>query len=531
MFKKLFSILTVSLLIMSVIPFASFADEPLTALAANAPGGNVTTVDELISALGGNGITYQNGVISVIKDVVLSSSVNITSGTYTIIGEGASIKGDFDGDLFVLSGEGTVLTLGDPTAIENKSDLVFDGGNTVREGSIFRVEQGAKLEMHTSVVIKNAVTSVSGAAVYNEGEFTMYGGEIENCRASSSGGAIYSDGELTLASGYIENCSANHGGAVYTEGKSTLVGMKISGCKATNGGAIFNAGEMQYKGATVTECSASKGGALYNSGKTVISGGAINNNKAENGDGGGIFSSSELELSGWVVTDNSAKNGGNIYNSGNATTGENFAAVSGTATEKGGNIYNDELGIFTQSSGAVNLGEAVYGGGVYNLGTYNLGAGIYSNKAQVADGILNHGKVVLTGMGYCEKGDDIFVVLTPENKHSIVVAENWEYSKKPVSVSCGVFSDGKYTYSHSSGDKILDIKGEVNVGKRFMLHASDSGLVLSHNGILEKAPASVSKTLTTVICVAFAYPLVTAVIVFVIRYFDKKKLCRQTETK
>lgn len=524
MFKKLFSILTVSLLIMSAIPFASFANEALTVSAVNAPGGNVTTVDELISALGGNGITYQNGVISVIKDIVLSSSVNITSGTYTIIGEGASIKGDFDGDLFVLSGEGTLLTLGDLAAIENKSDLVFDGGNTVREGSIFRVEQGANLEMHNSVVIKNAATSVSGAAIYNNGEFTMYGGEIENCRASSSGGAIYSEGELTLASGYIENCSANHGGAVYSECKSALIGIKISSCKATNGGAIFNAGEMQYQGATVTECSASKGGAIYNSGKAVISGGAINNNKAENGDGGGIFTSSELELSGWVVTDNSAKNGGNIYNNGSVTTGASFAVVGGTAAENGGNIYNGELGIFTQSSGAVNLGKAVYGGGVYNLGTYNLGAGIYANQAQVGEGILNHGKVVLTDMGYCEKGDDIFVVLTPENKHAVVVAENWIYKKKPVYISSGIVSDGVYSYSHSAGNKLLDIKGRIDADKRFMLHKSNTGLVLKNDGTLKKAPTPISKTLITVICIIIAYPVVTAAIVFAIRYFDKKKL-------
>ncbi len=525
MLKKLFSVLLISFFIISLIPTNTFA-EPITASGtANAPGGEVTSPEELVSALGNSGIVYKNGVITVVKDVVLAKSVKIASGTYVIVGEGASIKGSFDGDLFVLSGEETTLTLGDSTAAENKSDLVFDGGNTVRDGSVFRIEQGAKLEMYNSVRITNAATSRSGGAVYNEGEFIMYGGEIENCRASSSGGAIYNAGTLTLSSGTVKNCSANDGGAVYTEKKSTFIAVSVSGCKATNGGAVYNMGEMQYLSASITECSANNGGALYNGGKAVIAGGTINNNKSENGMGGGIYNASELELSGSVLRENSAKNGGNLYNSGNAETGEGFSIVSGTAAENGGNIYNAELGIFTQNSGSVNLGKAVYGGGVYNLGTYNLhSGGVYANKAQVGQGILNHGKVVLSGMGYCEKGDDIFVVLTPENKHAIVVAENWAYDNKPVSVSCGVFSDGKYTYSHSSGDKILDIKGEVNVGKRFMLHVSDTGLVLSNNGTLGEAPAPVSKTLTTVICVAFAYPLVTAAIVFIIRYFDKKKL-------
>ncbi len=532
MLKKIFSILVISLFVISLIPTAAFAFEPIPASEANAPGGSVTTPEELMTALGGKGMAYENGVITLVRDIVLASSVNITSGAYIIVGEGATIKGVFDGDLFVVTGEGTTLTLGDRNATENKSDLIFDDGNNVREGSLFRVEHGGKLEMYNSVIIKNATTSRSGAAIYNEGEFTMYGGEIENCRASSSGGAIYNAGTLTLAAGYIKNCFANDGGAVFTEKKSTFIATSVSNCKATNGGAVYNMGEMQFLSATITECSAAKGGAVYNGGKAVIKGGTINNNKAENGEGGGIYNSSELELSGSVIHENLAKNGGNVYNSGNASTGENFALTSGNASEKGGNIYNSELGIFTQSSGSVNLGKAVYGGGVYNLGTYNLsGGGVYANKAQVADGILNHGKVVLSGMGYCEKGDDIFVVLTEENKHAIVVAENWSYKSKLVSVSSGTFKNGGYSYSHSTGDKILDIKGSIDAGKRFMLHISDTGLVLKNDGTLAKAPAAVSETLVTAVCIIFAYPLVTAAIVFVIRYFDKKKLCRQTEIK
>ncbi len=532
MLKKIISVLFVSLLIISAIPNTVFAGETDSAKKTNAPGGNVTSPEELVAALGGRGAVYDNGVITLVRDVVLASSIRITSGSYIIIGEGASIKGGFDGDLFVLSGEGTALTLGDRTAIENKSDLVFDGGNIVRQGSVFKIESGAKLEMHTSVIIKNAVTSRSGAAVYNEGEFTMYGGEIENCRASSSGGAIYNAGTLTLAAGYIKNCSANDGGAIFNERKADLIATSITACKASNGGGVYNMGEMQYLSASVTECSANKGGAIYNGGKVKISGGTVNNNKSENGEGGGVYNTSELELSGNVISENSAKNGGNLYNSGNAVTGANFMMTSGSAAENGGNIYNNELGIFTQNSGGISLGNANYGGGVYNLGTYNMYAGgVYSNKAQVGQGVLNHGKLVLSNMGYCEKGDDIFVVLTEDNKHAILVAENWIYKSKPVSVSCGIYENGTYSYSHSSGDKLLDIKGKIDAGKRFSLHDSDTGLVISNSGTLKQASAPISKTLTTVVCVIFAYPLVTAAIVFAVRYFDKKKLCKNTETK
>ncbi len=525
MLKKFLSVLFVSLLIISVLPNSVFANGNKTVSGTVAPGGTVTTHEELLTALGENSASYDDGVITLVRDIVLESSVKITAGSYVIVGEGASIKGSFDGDLFILSGEGTALTLGDQTEIENDQDLIVDGGNTVRNGSIIKIEKGAKLETYNSVIIKNAATSRSGAAVYNEGEFIMYGGEIEGCRASSSGGAIYSTGTLTLGAGEIRSCSANDGGAVFAEGKTNVIAAIITACKATNGGAIYNMGELKYLSASITECSAIKGGAIYNSGKAVISGGTINKNVSENGDGGGVYNSSELELSGSVLRENSAKNGGNIYNCGNTVTGENFILTSGTATEKGGNVYNDGLGIFTQKSGAINLGKAVYGGGVYNLGTYNLSiGGLYSNKATAGQGVLNHGKLILSNLGYCEKGDDIFVVLTEDDKHVIIVAENWSYKQKPVSVSCGIYDNGAYSYSHSLGDKLLDIKGNINAGKRFMLHVSDTGLVIGNDGSLVKAPTPISKTLATVICAILAYPLVTAGIVIVIRHFDKKKL-------
>ena len=57
-----------------------------------------------------------------------------------------------------------------------------------------------------------------------------------------------------------------------------------------------------------------------------------------------------------------------------------------------------------------------------------------------------------------------------------------------------------------------------------MLHVSDTGLVINGDGSLKAAPTPVSKTFVNVVCIIFAYPLVTAAIVFVIRYFDKKKL-------
>ncbi len=513
-------------MIISIIPNAVFADSTR----ANAPGGTVTTPEEFISALGGKSAIYEDGVITLINDVILAAPLTITSGSYVLMGEGAAIKGDFEsGDIITVSGEGTVLAIGDKMAIENKRDIVFngEGDKFVREGSLVRIEKGAKVEIYNSIVFENAATSVSGAAIYNEGEFVMYSGQIKKCRAAASGGAIFSSGRITLASGEIIECSANHGGAVYTEGEALFAGTAISSCTATNGGAIFNAKKMQFLSSEVTECKASKGGAIYNSGNAEILGGSITQNSAENGDGGGVYNTSELTVSSYAISVNSAKNGGNVYNDGKFTSSGEFSLIGGVASANGGNVYNSENGVFDMAIGIVTLGRAVYGAGVYNLGDFIMCGGVYANKSSgVADGVLNHGKLTLSTNGFCEKKDDIFVVITPQNKHAVIVSEEWVYAIQKVSVSCGVYEDGVYKYSHTKGNKLLDIKGSVKVKDRFMLHIADTGLVLNNDGTLVTAPTTVSETLITVICIILAFPLVTAAMVFAIRYFDKKKLAR-----
>lgn len=502
-----------------------------TSTSVKAPGGNVSNYDELIAALGGgDGLALQDDRLVIVKDIILENPVVIMNGSYTLVGEGATVSAGFEiGDLFVVRGEDSALILGDKSQTEEKNDLVFDGRSDKisRQGSLFRTENGAALKLYRSVKLCNSITTASGGAIYNGGNFVMYGGEIQNCKAALSGGAVYNSSDAVFASGSIENCSANDGGIVYNEGKASFAGTELSGGFALNGGAVYNGSEIQFLSSVITDCTASKGGAIYNEGTLTVSGGSISACGSDTCDGGGIYNAGALNISGSALRENSAENGGNIYNTGTVTAKDSAYINGGKAIKCGGNIYNAKNAVIDFSSGMITLGKAKYGGGIYNLGEVDLSGGaVNANIAEVAEGILNHGIMNLSKYGYCGDNDDIFVVLTDEGKHAVRVSSDWSFDKKAVELSCGIYANGTYSYEYNEKDRLLDLEGEIDVSKRFALFKTGLGLVLSDNGTLTKAPAVSVEVIVYLLVAIVSFAAVVFAMVFIIRYFDKKKLTR-----
>ena len=105
-------------------------------IGAIAPGGSVTTVDDLITALGGteNVQLSSDGItVSIKKDILLNAPVVFFSGSYKIVGRGCTIyKGFSQGAMFHLSARSLTnekgeplhcptLTLGEEISIEGSS--------------------------------------------------------------------------------------------------------------------------------------------------------------------------------------------------------------------------------------------------------------------------------------------------------------------------------------------------------------------------------------------------------------------------
>ncbi len=500
-----------------------------------APGGIVTDYDSLAAALGGEYcVVTKDDRIVIVKDIVLKAPIVITEGSYLIVGEGASITAGFEkGDFFVLDGEGVVLTLGDPKAVNTDSsdrnnvgdrDVVFDGEGKQREGSFVLVSEGSKLQMYASIEMSDALTAVSGGAIYNYGELEMYGGSIKNCQAIASGGAVFNAGEASLVSGSIEGCSANHGGAVYNEGSIHLLGTAIKNSFAVNGGGIFNSGSLSFKASEITGCKGDKGGAVYNSGSAEIEGGSISLNLAENGLGGGIYNSSNLDITSGAVKENKARNGGNVYNTDTVKLAEGSALFGGEATECGGNLYNGGEGLLNFEKGSVSGGKAIYGGGIYNEGTlHHSGGGIFKNRAELGEGVLNHGVYLLDGTAYVEKDDDIFVVKDENNSHLLKVAKGWSNSLGVINISAGIYEENRYVSDIQVGDKLISVEAACDASESFALFGSPKKLVLNSNGEVAKAPVVKLEVVLTVLGIAAAFALTVTALVFGIRYFDKKK--------
>ena len=163
-------------------------------------------------------------------DVVMKRSMDFL-GEMFIIGEGQ------DGNKAIYDGKVPKLTLGDAKMI---GSITIDGNSDVSAmGSVFLIVSSGQLVMNDNVTVQNAnkvgnerlldsryITSspenIGGAAVdIISGAFIMNGGVIKDCKAvmntsqSYMGGAIYNYGDFHMYGGKLSNNEANRGAAVY----------------------------------------------------------------------------------------------------------------------------------------------------------------------------------------------------------------------------------------------------------------------------------------------------------------------------
>ncbi len=518
--KCLFSAFCVIFLLMTFPVLTSAAS------VVDAPGGMVTSYDELVDALGGpDAAIMDDGALLIVSDICLKAPVIITEGSYEIRGAGVEITASFtDSAFFVIGGDEKVSVIFGRSANDSTDvDLTLNGEGKTREGSLIFILEKSEAAMYKGTHLTNNITTVMGGAVYSCGGFVIYGGTIDHCRSIGSGGAIASRGELILPSGTISDCSAEFGGAVYNEGKAGLAGTEIKDCSAQKGGAVFNTGNLQLVSSTVTACTAEQGGCLYNSGESALNGGQILSCKAENGGGGGMYNTGSATLNGTFFQYNEASNGGSIFNVGSFVAEEGILQ-DGTVSEFGGHIYNDTTGSYTYKGGAISRGKAKYGGGVFNLGTFRCENGSFSlNKADVGQAILNEGNLIFCQFPYVDPKNDVAILLSNDNAHAIDIQTQMKAELIAQLTPYQRTEDG-YTTAYEEG--IVLIKGEfaATSASRFDITPVDGvAWMLSDDGTLT-LPIPVYQKPWFYITILVAFAATVAAFVFVIRFFDKKKL-------
>lgn len=160
--------------------------------------------------------------------------------------------------------------------------IIIDGNSKVQSTSPMITVNGGKLSIGNAASLKNN-NNTKG-----------YGGAVavQNVNVTTNGIVSKHVGEVTMADGMIYNNQAKSGGAgIYVQGKFTMTGGSITSNSSAdgNGGGILISSDdsSSITGGDIIYNNAKYGGGIYiTTGKLTITGGKLENNKAN---GAGIY--------------------------------------------------------------------------------------------------------------------------------------------------------------------------------------------------------------------------------------------------
>lgn len=327
-------------------------------------------------AIGGGGSGFgdgSNAKVSIYGGDITAKSVKGDKNEYGLaddIAPGSSIGGGTGG---VGGGE-----VEEGPGRGGDCEFYMEGG-TLKAGS---VGGGATLNTDPSVTIGYAVAEITGGTI--QAQFVMAKGSSDHCEFSMSDGTI-ENSQVNNTKGFT--LVKDDGGAVWMDdpnGKVRITGGTIQNCKANNGGAVYTTGgEVTVQNATISGCEAT----------------------TENGGAFAIISSgSTVTLDNAKIIDNTAKkNGGAFYLSPNATVTITNGTIDDNhaTTEDGGAFYGSAGSKIILNSGSIERNTARNGAGVYLASGAEL---TYTTSPTVKGYIRQNHASELGGGVYLAKG-------------------------------------------------------------------------------------------------------------------------------
>jgi hypothetical protein len=185
-----------------------------------------------------------------------------------------------------------VITL--PTQIDGGGLVTLSGGNAVRH---FQVNAGATLQLDNLTLRNGRVSSVSGGAITN-------------------GGTLLISNTVIFSNTAVAGLGPAHGGAIYNGGTLVMTNsLMYSNTTTGNGGAIENANVVRLTNVGVySNVAGVAGGGVYvGVGTYTMTGGVLNNNRANSGNGGGLYVfTGTLSIVSATVNNNFALSGGTV---------------------------------------------------------------------------------------------------------------------------------------------------------------------------------------------------------------------------
>ena len=409
-------------------------EEEMTTLSSRSGEAEVSTVEDLTSALGDSTKDTVKLTANIIIDTTLTVNRAVTldlNGFVLRIPEKDSvIKVEQGGELTIADSDKTtehkfaqnpdglwVLVSDDSTTSKTVKGGIITGGKAQKGGGVY-VAPGGKLNMTGGSIV--GCQAKFGGGVYLDNndqtgepsEFTMTSSRIIGCTASDNGGGVAVNPACTFTmnnGSEIRSCTARNGGGVYTNtsrkngnGVFTLRNGAILSCMVntsehprSRGGGVYNEGSFIMENGTIKGCTAIKErltGGVYNLKEFTMSGGTIGE-AGKTDDESHVYNAADtaavFTISGTAkiytnVANDSRLNadGGEIFGEvTNAVKNWSSAVIAGTegaadSTEFKGKVTNNciiEKGQFTGE--VVNGGSGTIRGGAFKGSvTNNLGA-------------------------------------------------------------------------------------------------------------------------------------------------------------
>lgn len=238
--------------------------------------------------------------------------------------------------------------------------------------------------MSGGIIRENRAITGDGGGAFFRNIINISGGEIYGNTAKVNGGGLIINGSTAVMDGNIE---------IYRNAAVSGAGLSVT---ATQSFALQGKTKIYEN-----EAASNGGGLLLNSCAEVrISGGMIENNRANNWGGGLYFGQSavlpDVVLEGVQIRNNTAAvHGGGIYtNTTNAASVEikDSTVIEGnTADSLGGGFYNNGSMLKLSGGEICNNAASLQGGGIYlNIGQFLMeGGSIHDNTAAAGGGIYS----------------------------------------------------------------------------------------------------------------------------------------------
>lgn len=378
-------------------------EEEMTTLSSRSGEAEVSTKDELTSALGDS----TKDTVKLTADIIIDTTLTVNRAvTLDLNGFVLRMTGN---DSVIKVEQGGELTIADSDKDKEHKFAQPSGGLSA---GLWELNSNGSETVNGGIITGGKAQKGGGVYVAPGGKLHMTGGSIVGCQARYGGG-VYLDNndqtgepsEFTMTSRSIIGCTASdYGGGVAVNPKCTFTmnnGSAVRSCTARLGGGVYTnnngtngPGVFTLRNGAILSCKAdSWGGGVYNEGSFIMEDGTIKNCTAEWAwpSSGGVFNHREFTMSGGAIGEENKTDKSHVYNnsftsaiftiSGDATIYTNVANDSRLNAD-GGEIFGDVTNAVYSEYGAViaGAGSTEFSGAVTNNETGTIAGGVFTGS-------------------------------------------------------------------------------------------------------------------------------------------------------